>query len=142
MTLRSRLKLLEARAPDLWPDPPDDYPTLAAAVGELDGLIRRLDEQVRELEENPGGYVEGYDDARYGLETLKEHEARVGALMDALDERHEAWRREHRPDLVGVPNEIDVHIAELEAEISLLEAEEGEGGCVVNGPMCRYEAQQ
>jgi len=62
--------------------------------------------------------------------------------MDALDERHEAWRREHRPDLVGVPNEIDVHIAELEAEISLLEAEEGEGGCVVNGPMCRYEAQQ
>ncbi|MBA3387822.1 MAG: hypothetical protein H0U02_00455 [Rubrobacter sp.] len=123
MTLRSRLKQLEAHAPDPWPDPPDNYPTLAAAVGELDGLIRRLDEQVREQEENPDGFVEGSDDARYGLETLGEHVARVDALMDALDERHEAWRREHRPDLVGVPNEIDAHIAELKAEITLLEGE-------------------
>ncbi len=123
MSLRSRLKLLEAKAPDPWPDPPDNYPTVAAAVGELDGLIRRLDEQVQKLEEDPAGYVEGYDDARYGLETLEEHVVRVDALMDALDERHEAWRREHCPDRVGVPNEIDAHIAELEAEITLLEGE-------------------
>jgi hypothetical protein len=126
MSLRSRFKHLEAHAPDLWPDPPDDYPTLAAAVGELDGLIRRLDGQVREAEENPASYVKSFDDAVYG-ETLVEHEARVDALMDALDERHEAWRREHRPDLVGVPNEIAGHIAELEAEIALLEAEEPGG---------------
>ncbi len=126
MSLRSRLKLLEAHAPDPWPRGSPDYPTLAAAVGELDGLIRRLDEQVREQEEDPpDGYVEGYDDARYG-ETLVEHKARVDALMDTLDERHEAWRREHRPDLVGVPNEIAGHIAELEAEIALIEAG-GEG---------------
>jgi hypothetical protein len=126
MSLRRRLELLEAHAPDPCPDPPDDYPTIAAAVGELDRLIRRLDEQVREMEEDPDGFVEGYDlpeEARYGLETIEEHVARVDALMDALDERNEAWRREHTPDLVGVPNEIDDHIAELKAEIALLEGE-------------------
>jgi hypothetical protein len=126
MSIKVRLKKLEKTAGEAaGPEPPDDYPTLAAAVGELDGLIRRLDEQVREAEENPDGYVKGSDDARYG-ETLVEHEARVGALMDALDERHEAWRREHRPDLVGVPNEISAHIAALEVEIALIEAG-GEG---------------
>ncbi len=123
MSLRRRLKQLEAHALAKTPEPPGNYPTTAEAIGELDGLIRRLDEQVQKLEEDPAGYVEGYDDARYGLETLEEHEARVGALMDALDERDEAWRREHTPDLVGVPNEIDDHIAELKAEIALLEGE-------------------
>ncbi len=128
MSLRSRLKLLEAHAHNPRPDPPENYPTTAAAIGELDGLIRRLDEQVREMEEDPEGYVEGADDARHGHETIDKHEARVHDLMAALDERHEAWRREHRPDApVGVPNEIDAHIAELKAEIALLKAEEGEG---------------
>jgi exonuclease VII small subunit len=127
MSLRRRLKQLEAHALAKTPEPPGNYPTTAEAIGELDGLIRRLDEQVREMEEDPDGYVEGCDDARYGEETIEEHEARVDALMDALDERHEAWRREHRPDLpVGIP-EIDDHIAELKAEIALLKAEEGEG---------------
>ncbi len=115
MTLRSRLRLLEAKTPDQRPEPPDGHPTTAAAIGELDVLIRRLREQV----EDPDGYVEGCDDAHYGEETIEEHVARVGAL----DERHEAWRREHTPDLVGVPNEIDDHIAELKAEIALLEGE-------------------
>jgi len=124
MSLRRRLELLEAHAHDTQSSrKPDEYPTLAVAIGELDGLIRRLDEQVREMEEDPEGYVEGADDARYGEEAIEEHEARVHALMAALDERHEAWRREHRPDLVGVPNEIDADIAKVKAEIALLEGE-------------------
>ncbi len=132
MSLRSRLKLLEAHAHNPRPDPPENYPTTAAAIGELDGLIRRLDEQVREMEEDPEGYVEGADDARHGHETIDKHEARVHDLMAALDERHEAWRRERRPDLLGGPNEIDDQIAALDVEIALLKAEiaeveEGEG---------------
>jgi hypothetical protein len=44
MSLRSRLKLLEARAPDLWPDPPDNY--LEALKAEI---------SILEAEEGEGG---------------------------------------------------------------------------------------
>lgn len=109
------------------PRPADGRPRPAPAIQALDGLIGRLREHMRVLENDPDAFFEGYDDTLYG-ETIEEHAARVDALLEALGERDEEWRREHRPDLVGVPNEIDDHIAEIKAEIRALEAEaEGEG---------------
>lgn len=125
MGIRRRIERIEAEAPKPSLEL-DRYPRPAPAIRELDGLIGRLAEHTRVLKNEPDAFVEGYDDALYG-ETIEEHTARVDALLEALDEREEEWRREHRPDLVGAPNEIDDHIAELKAEIRALRAE-GEGG--------------
>lgn len=123
MGIRQRIEWMEAKIPE--PRPDDGRPHVAPAMQALDGLIGRLGEHMRVLENEPEAFVEGFDDAHYG-ETIEEHTARVDALLEALDEWEEEWRREHRPDLVGVPNEIDDHIAEIKAEIRVLEAE-GEG---------------
>lgn len=131
MGIRRRLERVEAKIPE--PPPDERRPLFAPAMRALDGLIGRLDERVRALKNEPDAFSEGYDDARYG-ETIEEHTARVDALLAELDERDEEWRREHRPDLVGAPNEIDDHIAEIEAEIRALREShralevEGEGG--------------
>ncbi len=132
MGIRRRIERLEAEAPEPRPDL-DGRPRPVPAIRALDGLIGRLAEHVRVLENDPDAFFEGYDDAHYG-ETIEGHTARVDALLEALDEWEEEWRREHRPDLVGVPNEIEDRIAEIEAEIRehrheirTLEAE-GEGG--------------
>lgn len=93
-----------------------------AAIAHIWG-IRRREEHIRTLENDPENFHDGYDDALYGGEAIEEHTARVDTLLSALDERDEAWRREHRPDLVDTPNEIDGHIAEVEAEIRALKVE-------------------
>ena len=131
MNFKRRLEQLEAKAPA--PPPRDGYPLLAPTIRELDKLIRRREEHIRTLENDPDNFHDGYDDALYGGEAIEEHASRVDTLLSALDERDEAWRREHRPDLVDTPNEIDDHIVEVEAEIRALKAEirsskpEGEG---------------
>lgn len=125
MSIKRRLRRLEAKTSAEPPRNPGDRPNLTApAIRELDELIARLEAHVSKQEADQGeGYDEAYDEALYG-ESLADHARRVDALMEALDERDGERRRSHRPDLVGVPNEIDERIAEIEAEIE----EEGGGG--------------
>ena len=120
MTIRKRLAALESR--QSLP-PTTELTGSAAEVRELDKLIARHEAHIHELEQNPGAYEEGYDLDLYDGETFKEHEARVDELMRRSHERHKEWCKVHRPDLVGVPNEIEDHIAELNQEIALLEIE-------------------
>ena len=120
MTLKKRLEALERRQS---PPHTTELTGSAAVVREIDKLIARHDGHLRELEQRPETYTEGFDLALYGGESIKDHEARVHSLERQYHEEHEAWLRTHRPDLVGVPNEIDDHIAELDKEIALLELE-------------------
>jgi prefoldin subunit 5 len=99
MSLRSRLKLLEAKKPEPWPDPPDNYPTLATEVREIDRNIKKLTAEIAE--------------AQAGM--TPEELARSRAELEEFD-----------ATLVGLS--LDEKIEALEAEISILEAEEGEGG--------------
>ena len=124
MTIRKRLAALECRKSP----PPTDPSGTAAYIRELDALIARREAHIRAAEQNPESYREDFDVLRYGGEPIKDHEFRVNALQRQWDEQHEAWLRTHRPDLAGrgVP-EIDAHIAELDKEIKLLEAELAEG---------------
>ncbi len=124
MSIKRRLARLESDAPDPKPASPEG-PRPAEVIGEHDKLIARLGEHIRKEEADPEGYDEGYDEAYYG-ESFESHEKRVDKLLKEADEFHEGWRREHRPDLAGVP-EIDRKIAEVEAEIRR-ELEEGGGG--------------
>jgi len=120
MTLKKRLEALESRQSPLHTT---ELTGSAAVVREIDKLIARHDGHLRELAQRPETYTEGFDLALYGGESITDHEARVHSLERQYHEEHEAWGRTHRPDLVGVPNEIDDHIAELDKEIALLELE-------------------
>src|SRR5215208_150566 len=123
MTILKRLERLE-RCQSLPPSvEATKLPGSAAEIRELDKLIKRREAHIHELKHNPEAYEEGYDFDLYDGETLKEHEARVDELMRRSHERYEEWCKEHRPDLVGVPNEIDDHISELDKEIALLKIE-------------------
>lgn len=127
MGIRQRIERIEGQLRYRGEEnPPAAYSGPALAIRALDGLIGRLNEHTRVLENDPAAFFEGYDDGLY-CETIEEHAARVDALLEALDERDEEWRREHRPDLVGVPNEINDPIVELRGEIERLE-DEGAGG--------------
>src|SRR5215208_5216398 len=121
MTLKKRLEALERRQS---PPHTTELTGSAAVVREIDKLIARQDGHIRELQQRPETYTEGFDLALYGGESIKDHEARVHSLERQYHEEHEAWLRTHRPDLAGrgVP-EIDDHIAELDKEIALLELE-------------------
>jgi predicted nucleic acid-binding Zn-ribbon protein len=100
MSLRRRLKLLEAHAPDPWPrGSPDNYPTLATEVREIDRTIKRLEAEIAEAE---------------------------AGMTPAELARKRAEFEEFDATLVGLS--LDEKIEALEAEISILEAEEGEGG--------------
>ncbi len=126
MDIRRRIEQMELKTPDLArPDRDDGRPCVVSAIRALDELIGRLDGHVRVIQNDPEAFFEGYDDAHYG-ETIKEHSARVDALLEEVDAWEDAWRRSHRPELVGRPNELEDRIAELRHEIAALEGE-GEG---------------
>jgi uncharacterized small protein (DUF1192 family) len=99
LSLRSRLKQLEAHAPEPWPDPPGNSPTLAAEVREIDRNIKKLTAEIAQAE---------------------------AGLTPAERARSRAEFEEFDATLDGL--ELDQKIEALKAEIALIEAEEGEGG--------------
>ncbi len=143
MTLRSRLKQLEAKTPDQRPEPPWSPPEVYAGLREdardnierdlkigkeplfwIDdaGIIRAVDDGsfVRHM----GDYVRAGDRNIKRL-TAEIAEAESGLSLEALA-RSRAEFEEFDATLVGLS--LDEKIEALEAEISILEAEEGEGG--------------
>ena len=143
MSLRSRLKQLEAKTPDQRPEPPWSPPEVYAGLREdardnierdlkigqeplfwIDdaGIIRAVDDGsfVRHL----GDYVRAGDRNIKRL-TAEIAEAEAG-MMPAELTRALAELEEFDATLVGLS--LDQKIEALEAEISILEAEEGKGG--------------
>jgi len=143
MSLRSRLRQLEAKTPDQRPEPPWSPPEVYAGLREdardnierdlkigqeplfwIDdaGIIRAVDDGsfVRHL----GDYVRAGDRNIKRL-TAEIAEAEAG-MMPAELTRALAELEEFDATLVGLS--LDQKIEALEAEISILEAEEGKGG--------------
>ena len=143
MSLRSRLKQLEAKTPDQRPEPPWSPPEVYAGLREdardkierdlkigqeplfwIDdaGIIRAVDDGsfVRHL----GDYVRAGDRNIKRL-TAEIAEAEAGMTPAELT-RSRAELEEFDASLVGLS--LDQKIEALEAEISILEAEEGKGG--------------
>jgi len=143
MSLRSRLKQLEAKTPDQRPEPPWSPPEVYAGLREdardnierdlkigqeplfwIDdaGIIRAVDDGsfVRHL----GDYVRAGDRNIKRL-TAEIAEAEAGMTPAELT-RALAELEEFDATLVGLS--LDQKIEALEAEISILEAEEGKGG--------------
>jgi len=142
MSLRRRLKLLEAKMPDQRPEPPWSPPEVYAGLREdardkierdlkigqeplfwIDdaGIIRAVDDGsfVRHL----GDYVRAGDRNIKRL-TAEIAEAEAGMTPAELT-RSRAELEEFDASLDGLS--LDEKIEALEAEISILEAEEGEG---------------
>jgi hypothetical protein len=143
MTLRSRLKQLEAKTPDQRPEPPWSPPEVYAGLREdardkierdlkigqeplfcIDeaGIIRAVDDGsfVRHM----GDYVRAGDRNIKRL-TAEIAEAEAGLSLEELARnRAELEEFDARTDRLSLDEKIEA----LEAEISILEAEEGEGG--------------
>ncbi len=143
MTLRSRLKQLEAKTPDQRPEPPWSPPEVYAGLREdardkierdlkigqeplfwIDdaGIIRAVDDGsfVRHL----GDYVRAGDREMRRLER-KIVEDRASMTLEEIQQA-DAEDKELCAALSKLS--LDEAIAFLEAEIALIEAEEGEGG--------------
>ncbi len=143
MTLRSRLKQLEAKTPDQRPEPPWSPPEVYAGLREdardkierdlkigqeplfwIDdaGIIRAVDDGsfVRHM----GDYVRAGDRNIKRL-TAEIAQAEAGMTPEELARnRAELEEFDARTDRLSLDEKIEA----LEAEISILEAEEGEGG--------------
>jgi hypothetical protein len=151
-TLKSRLKLLEAKTPDQRPEPPWSPPEVYAglrreAQAEIErdlkiekeplfwiddaGIIRATDDGsfVRHM----GDYVRAGDRSISRL-TAEIAEAEVGMTPAELT-RSRAELEEFDKSLDGLS--LDEKIRVLKAEISILEAEEP-GGVSANEPLPRY----
>ena len=143
MSLRSRLKQLEAKTPDQRPEPPWSPPEIYAGLREdardkiardlktrqeplfwIDdaGIIRATDDGsfVRHL----GDYVRAGDREMRRLER-KIAEDRASLTLEEIQQA-DAEDKELCAALSKLS--LDEAIAFLEAEIALIEAEEGEGG--------------